>query len=332
MSDAPRIGDSFDLNRAFGDGFLAIRVAAAPLWLGGLLASISDGCGGGWPGRLSGLPKLPDRNQLLAAQSDQVARQLLELLERGPGLRWVIGMVLAFALIALLIGLLLFAFHCWLATGFIRLQVNVLEHASDDVGPLFSGKDRFWSMLGFKLVAGLATTAAAIVAAWPGAACAIAGAVTHRPALVIGGVGLALGLALPAIVYVALGVYLGELAVALEGASPMHALRRSFALARGHRLQLFGFALVCALVRLASLGGFFLCCIGVLATVPLGRALTEFAKTESFLLFTRGHEHTSGWALWRRRLVQQGIEPEAPVQGWGEAPGQPPREPPDVPS
>jgi uncharacterized membrane protein (Fun14 family) len=328
MPERDPMSDAFGLNRALTNGMLALRVAAMPLWLGGLLMSISDGCGS-LPMNLPSWPKGDHRSAAWLTSPPKLASGWLDALDRGQMLGWALGLMIALVLTGVLVGLLLLALNCWAQTGFIRLHRNILEHASDELAPLFSGKDRFWSMLGYKLLAGFSTTAAAIVAAWPGALIAYVGYAGHHDRLMIGGFGLMLLLAVPALVYVALGAYLGELSVVLEGASPAHALRRAFALARGNRWPLLLFAAGCGVLQLASVGGLLLCCVGVLATVPLARALCGFAKTESFLLLTRGHEQAAGWKLWQRQAADAGAT--SPVQGWGEPPGKPPPEPPQQP-
>jgi hypothetical protein len=224
---------------------------------------------------------------------------------------WVIGLVIAAVLVALLIGLALFALNSWLTTGFYRLHMNILEHASDELGPLFSGKDRFWAMAGYKALASLLLWATAAAAIWPGALLAYYGYARDRNTLMIGGFGAMVILAVPALVYVALGVYLGEHAVALDGAKPVDALRRAWALARGNRMPLLGFGIVCLLVQFVSLAGLVLCCVGVLATVPFGRSLVGFAKTEGYLLFTRGSAQTASWRLWHKQAQEDGLPPAA---------------------
>lgn len=326
MSERHAIGDAFNLNRAITNAIFALRVAALPLWLGGLLMSISDGCGGGLPLHLPSWPKGQQRAAAWLTSPPTLGSGWLDELDRGRSLGWLLGLMIAFVLAGLLIGIALLALNCWVQTGFIRLHLNVLQHASAEVAPLFSGKDRFWSMLGFKLLGGFSTTAAAIVAAWPGALVAYIGYASHREALMIAGFGAMLSLGLPALVYVGLGTYVGELAVALEAASPVHALRRAFSLARGNRWPLLLFSFGCGVLQVASVGGLLLCCVGALASVPLARALCSFAKTESFLLLTRGREQTGGWQLWQRTAAQAGVT--GPVQGWGEPPGQAPPEPP----
>jgi hypothetical protein len=289
------IGDSFAVRRSIGDGFLAIRTALGPMWIAGLLMSISD-CGGGG-GDFGDLGELIDRGDENASALFAQGAAGGELVELAG---WVIGLVIAFVLVALLVGLLLFALNSWLTTGFYRLHVNILEHASDDLGPLFSGKDRFWAMAGYKALAGLLLWATAVAAIWPGALLAYYGYARDRNTLMIGGFGAMVILAVPALVYVALGVYLGEHVVALDRATPVEALRRAWALARGNRMPLLGFGIVCMLVQFVSVAGIVLCCVGVLATVPFGRSLVGFAKTEGYLLFTRGSAQTASWRLWHK--------------------------------
>jgi hypothetical protein len=324
------IGDAFSIRRSIGNGFLALRTAAAPMWLAGLLMSIAECNGGG--GDLADLADIGDDDDDTASFFGLPARGLAFLAhvparvaagaEDVELTAWVIGAVMAVVLGALLIGLLLFALACWLQTGFVRLHVNILEHASDELAPLFSGKDRFWPMAGFKSLAALALLSTFVVSVWPGALLAYFGYARGDNTLMIGGIGAMVILAVPALVYIGLGLYLGELVVALDGATPVHALRRGWALARGNRLPLLGFAVVCALVQFVSLAGLLLCCIGILATVPFARSLTGFAKTESYLLFTRGAAQTAQWRLWHKQAEE---DRPGPVEGWG---GPPPQAPP----
>jgi hypothetical protein len=324
------IGDSFSIHRSISHGFLALRTAAGPMWLAGMLLSISDGCNGG-SGDLIDLADLGDDDDnasslfaLPARASAFLAHGFARVGAPAEGFElvgWIIGAALAFVLAVLLIGAMLFALNCWLQTGFVRLHVSILERASDELGPLFSGKDRFWHMAGYKALAGLALWATVLVAVWPGALLAYYGYARDQNTLLIGGLGAMVIVALPAVIYVALGMYLGELVVALDGATPVHALRRSWALARGNRMPLLGFGFVCALVQFVSLAGLLLCCVGVLATVPFGRSLVGFAKTESYLLFTRGPAQTAGFALWRRQAEE---DRPTKVEGWGGPPPMPP--------
>jgi hypothetical protein len=283
-SDHP-VAPAFEIRRAVVHGAAALRIALAPLWLGGLLASLTLDVPSGlqWSA-----PQIPEGD-----------------LELEPTLvALMAGVMVVAVVIGLVAWMLLFALGAWVQTGFIRLHVAVLERTSDELAPLFSGRDRFWPMAGYKLLAGTAVGAAAIAAAWPGALLALIGWRGGGGTLQTAGVGLAIIAAVPAALYVGLGAYLGEHVVALEGLGPVQALRRSFRLAHGNRFTLFFFAGACLLIELTSLAGVLLCLLGVLLTVPLARAMTGFAKTEGFLLCTRGFGAAAGWRMWQREAEE----------------------------
>ncbi|MDH5670855.1 MAG: hypothetical protein OEZ06_01840 [Myxococcales bacterium] len=313
-------GEAFSLRRSLGDGIKAVRLAPGPMWLGGLLMTISDGCNGASPPTdLDGL--LETEGQLLGLPL-QVAQGLVASVVGVPssftdGLgdmaAWVVGFVVVFVLFGLAIVLGLFALNSWLQTGFVRMHVEILERRSDDLTPLFSGRDRFWAMAGYKALSSLVLTGALLSVAWPGLALAAYGAMGDDRTLLVAGAGMAAIFGLPAVVYAALGTFLGELVVALEGEAPMRALRRSFALAHGNRMTLLWFSLVCAVVQMLSLAGLLLCCVGVLATLPFAVSITEFAKTEAFLLYTRGTKAAEGFALWDPDPLPPAQAPEAPA-------------------
>jgi hypothetical protein len=67
--------------------------------------------------------------------------------------------------------------------------------------------------------------------------------------------------------------------------------------------------------------------VGALATIPLGRSLVGFAKTESFLLFTRGYAQTQEWQLWQRKAQENA----PPLPGPPAPPAAPPQQPPAGP-
>ncbi len=315
--------EAFDLQRALSHALAAVRLATGPMWVGGVLMSVSDGCGGGVPANLSSLLKggQHGRSNAWLTSAPAGARGVLDALGHNHMLGWVLGLIVAAVLAGLLIGIALFGLNCWVSTGFVRLHVHILEHAGEELAPLFTGRDRFWAMAGFKLLQTFSVTAAGIVAAWPGALLAYAGYAKHNNTLLIGGIGCMIILALPALIYVALGAYLGELAVVLETAPPVQALRRAWGLASGNRFPLMLFGFVCGLLQFVSVFGVILCCVGVLATVPLARALVGFAKTESYLLLTRDRAQSAGWKLWQKLADEDRVEP---VEGWGLPPGQPP--------
>jgi hypothetical protein len=326
MAEYHPIGRSFAPGRAIDNGMAAVRLALGPMWLAGLLMGISDGCN--MPTQFPSLPigdkddasswlRIPDVDgwRMAATGASPFSPEMLG---------WIVGIAAVVVVVALTVGIALFAFGAWVHTGFIRLHVNILEHASDAVAPLFSGKDRFWVMAGWKLVAGFSVSAAVLVAAWPGALVAYVGYARESQTMLVAGVAAMAIVALPVVVFVALGVYLGDCVVALENVGPIAALRRAWALARGNRFALFWFAFVCFAVQLVGALGIVLCCVGIVFTMPLAIALTGFAKTESFLLFTRGIASGANWSLWQRRAGGGGATgsggARGPMPGWEREP------------
>lgn len=326
MSEHHPIGRAFAPGRGIDNGMAAVRLALGPMWLAGILMGISDGCNvpTQFPSLPSGDPKdssswlrLGDADawRVAATGGSSISPEMLG---------WIVGIAAVAVLVGITVGAALFCFGSWVHTGFIRLHVNILEHASDAVAPLFSGKDRFWAMAGWKLVSGFALSAAFLVSAWPGALVAYVGYARDSDTMLVAGAVVGLLVALPVTAFVAFGGYLGDCAVVLEGASPVEALRRSWSLARGNRFALFWFALVCLAVQMVGALGILVCCVGIVFTMPLAIALTGFAKTESFLVFTRGSAPSANWSLWQRRgggsrtggVGASGAAAREPMRGW----------------
>ena len=93
---------------------------------------------------------------------------------------------------------------------------------------------------------------------------------------------------LPFFIYVALGLSLIPLAVAVERMTPIAAFSRSWELVRGNRMQLFVFYLVTGIFTLL---GLLACCIGVLFT----GALAQAATVDAYLRLVRASEDQAGW-------------------------------------
>ena len=188
---------------------------------------------------------------------------------------------LAVAVMVLVFSFIGFLIRSWLHTGWIRLHRNLVVTGEATVGTLFSGADAFGRMAGWKVMQAVNVLGTLAAACLPGA---ILGAVAwygdQHEVAVGGGAILAALIAIPAMVYVGLGLALGEHAVALEGLGPMGALDRAWELADGHRGALF---IYFAATGLFTLLGIFFCCIGVWWT----KAIVDVGTTESFLLATR---------------------------------------------
>ena len=138
------------------------------------------------------------------------------------------------------------------------------------------------------------------LAAAPGGGALLYGAVIEEDTImIVGGVVLLLFL-LPALLYVWLGLALGEHAVVFEELGPMDALDRTWSLARGRRMDLFLLLLIFGLFKVAALiAGLLMCCVGVLVTLPFAYSMGAVALSEGFLLLTRTPEETGAWAIWK---------------------------------
>lgn len=173
------------------------------------------------------------------------------------------------------LGLLFWLAGCQLLIGLASAVQAAARGERERFALLFEPRERFLAML----LARLGKWLAWLVASLPFGVM-IGGPIAVGEALDLEGLGIAIGVLgglayLPLWVYLVLGLLLVEEAVAFEGRDPVAAFRRSFELARGHRLQLLLYALV---MLVLSLGGFCLCLIGIFLTGPW----TRLAWHESF--------------------------------------------------
>ncbi len=286
-ADSYNIPDAFEIGRSFSHGLAALQRAALPLLLGGLIMSCTEGNGGG-NFNPSGLEEL---------QNMEGMEGLRDVSLDNPEFVTIMVVVAA---VALILFALLFALRCWIHPGYIRLHEAAITAGEGGFGELFSGGDRLLSIAGWKLLRALIGAGVFAVAGLPGIGLLIAGAAGEEsPALLAAGVLLLLLLAVPASIYVSLGLTMGELAITLEGRGVLDALERSWSLARGRRLSLLIFFVVFGIAQfIAAIVGICLLCVGALVTVPAMRSIYEVAFTEGFMLITRGEEAGRGWAIW----------------------------------
>lgn len=285
------VSDAFDIGRGFSHGLAALQRSALPLLVGGLIMSCTEGGGGG------------------GGSMDPSGFEDLQNMEGMEGLKDIsldnpefVAILLVVAAILVVVALFVFALRCWIHPGYIRLQQAAIVAGEGTFGDLFSGGDRFFAIAGWKILKALVGMGVFMVAGLPGIGLIIAGAAgggDPNAGLLAGGVLLLLLLALPAMIYVGLGLTMGELAVTIEGRGALEALERSWSLARGRRLHLLLFFIVFGIAQfIAAIVGICLLCIGALVTVPAMRSIYEVAFTEGFLLITQGEESSRSWAIW----------------------------------
>jgi hypothetical protein len=167
----------------------------------------------------------------------------------------------------------------WLTGGILEMHRELLMDGRSSIGMIFGGGSHLKNVAVYKLLVGFLTAALFLVLGAPAIAAGVYGAIEESvPALVVAGL-YAFMFLFPVAIYVGLGTLLGERAVVLEGLGPTDALRRSWSLASGNRLQLFWFSFV---MGLANFAGLLMCCIGLIPA----RGISEYAITEAFLLAT----------------------------------------------
>lgn len=269
------ISAAFSLSRAISHGWEALKREPIGLLLGSFLLAITDsgansngnfnsgGSGGGDP---------------LGGAEDAFS---------DPA---VLGLMAFTFGCACILGIGFWLARSFLTPGYFQLHQKILVEGSGSPGVLFSGRAQFKGMALWKLLKGVISLGVAMVALSPGAALGIIGVTNNQPALMITGAILAAVITTPVMIYVGLGLALGDHAVALDDLGPMDGLERSWDMARGNRLSLFGYFFVLGFFNLLGLCA---CCVGAVATKAIG----DFGTTEAYLLSTR-----DGWEDWA--LVQ----------------------------
>jgi hypothetical protein len=246
--------DAYDPIRALQSAWKLIGRAPAPLIVGGLLlAFFGDGP---WA-----MFRLEDH--------------------RSVDLLWF---VLGVGLCCGIAGLLLTS---WLSVGLALSTEKALVHGSARFEDLFESKGRFFDMVLTRVLLWLIGVAMALPLVLLALFAAIGGEALDVPdgliALAVFG---AVVVWLPLFVYVTLGVSLAVQAVAIEGAKPTEALRRSWTIASGNRLRLLVYWLA---LWIFALIGLCFCCVGILFT----DALTLIAANESYVQLVRGGQPAS---------------------------------------
>jgi hypothetical protein len=285
------VSRAFDIGRALSHGWAGVKRQPVGLLLGSLLLTLTEGGGGGGNpggGKLEWGDDSPDPGSssldLLRDGARGAFGDAFDLHTAGGiGLALVALVCVAFCLAAVL------SFRCWILSGYIRTQRDLVIRGEAGAGTLFSGGPDvvrlvLWKLLSVALVLGVVAVAA--IPALVGGGAAYLAQAGETTIAVIAGTALFV-FVVPTMIYVGLGLALGDQAVVVDGFGPVAALDRSWSLARGNRLSLFAFFLVTGLFRLS---GFLLCCVGIVLT----RAMADMGVTESYMLATQSD--TEGWA------------------------------------
>jgi hypothetical protein len=280
--------EAFQIPRAVGHGWEAVRAAPLPLLLGALLVQCTESGSGGGSNALNtsetttggggGAGEGPDLHSILEQFSSMT-----------------VGVIVGIVACLVVVAILLFAARCWIRPGYTRLQVEVLTTGKGSAGALFRAGDVFWKMVRWRLLRTFVVTGTMMVAILPGGLLVLLAWPQRHMALVVAGGALAAVVVLPVLLYVSFGLYFGDYCVALDRAGAMEALERSWDLAKGNRWSLLLFT---GVLGLFSISGFLLCCIGVILT----RCISETGATEAWLLFT--HDEAETAQMWSIRSFQ----------------------------
>ncbi len=283
---AIEFSQAFDPFRALKAGIHALKTEPAPVFVGGLLLFLVQSCQGAGnqvPNPSSGGSSWDSGDDPFSSGGNPFE-----------------GMDEAMLVVALImvgvgccIGLFVFAAQSFLQPGMYRVGERMTIDGTAGIDVLFSGKDVWLSMMGYKLLTGVIGLGIFTVFASPGGL-VIAGAVVARDGgspntalLVLGGL-LILALVLPALIYVMLGLGLGSVAISLDRLGTMEALDRSWSLAKGNRFRLFVFGLVNGIFAgVAAFVGMLACCVGILATGPAATGVVFCAQANAWLMLTR---------------------------------------------
>ncbi len=252
--------DAFNPFRALRHGVAALKRDPPTVLVGGLLLMIMSSCQGG-----GGNFRMPSDGGGMSKEMAAVA--------------------LGAALVGCCIGLAVFLARGFIEPGIWRAGARITEEGVGGMDTLFSGKDAWLSMLGYMLIRTLIGLGVFIVTALPGglllglAFYKGGGGEPNLPLAIAGGA-LMLLIVAPVMIYVQLGLQLGNLAVAIDDCKAMEALDRSWNLARGNRLQLLVFDIVNGLLVFV---GFLACCIGAIPAY----GVVFSATSNAYLLHTR---------------------------------------------
>jgi hypothetical protein len=284
-----RLTQAFDVGRCLQWGWEAFKGAGLTLWLGGFLMNCTSGGGGGGSGYTPSTDdtnpgELPDLSQWVPDFSDPM----------------VIGITVGVVVMVMVLILVVTAIQAWLEPGWIKAQLSSLERGEAGADILFSGGSHFGPMFRWKLLTMAIRFGVGAVVFAPSMVLAAAAVMEESIGMGLGAGGLAVVLAVPAFIWLNLGLVMGAHAVVLDGVDAGEALERSWSLAKGNRLTLFFVLFAYGVVKIvATVAGLMMLCVGVFLTGPAGRALTDVAFTAGYLRTTRGLEVSEDWAVAR---------------------------------
>lgn len=273
-----RFADAFDPFRALRHGMEGFKREPVPVVVAGFLMFLLDAC----QGQGSNFSPPQGGDEPWSGDDPFGGSDPFGGMDETMAL-----LFLGLACFGLCFALVVFVVKAWIEPGAWRVGARLTEDGTTGMDVLFSGKDAWLPMLGYKLLSFVVNLGTFVVAAAPGGLLLALGAMSamegggdpNIPLLIVGGTLIVL-LAVPASMYVLLGLQLGNLAISLDAMGTMAALDHSWGLAKGNRLRLLWFNIVNFFVGLL---GLLLCCVGAIPA----RGLILCATSNAYLVHTR---------------------------------------------
>jgi len=260
---------AFDPFRAARHGIASLKLEPTPVIAGGFLMFALKACQGGGSGRF------PSSTGGSGAD--------------GIG----IALMLALAGVGMCMAIAVMAARAFIEPGTYRVGERLTVDGACGLDTLFSGKDVWLSMIGYGLLRGLIMLGVLVVTLLPGGllvGLAFFTANGGDPSIPLVAAGALIGtlLAVPTIIFVALGLQLGSYAISIDRMAAMEALDFSWTKAKGNRLSLLWFDLITGAANLAAVSlGVMTCCVGLLVTMPVTAGVIFCAQANAYLMLTR---------------------------------------------
>jgi hypothetical protein len=200
------------------------------------------------------------------------------------------------SLLQLGLTLILFPVQWLLVTGGLIAIANYMRTDELSIRPVYASlRETLWVMV-YRILISLAMMAILVLATLPVAV--IAGGLVYAESFVAAAVVGLVGAICLFVVYlwVYIPLTLGTLAVALDGAGPLEAMRIGWVAGSGSRATLFVFGLVFLLLLLA---GMCLFCVG---QIPVF-ALFMGGVAPAWLLYARSEEELAEWPFFQRHSL-----------------------------
>ncbi len=222
-----QVSQAFDIGRAISHGWSGVKRQPVGLLLGSLLLTITEGGGGGGGNPMGGKydwGEWGSDHKSTAMPTDLWGERLQGALGDALDLHTAGGIAAALVgLFCLLICVtLVVVFRCWIEAGYLRTQRDLVITGAASAGTLFSGAADLGRLLLWKLLRVTVGLGVFTVAALPAIVCGLIAYLLHaekNTILILVGI-VAFVCVVPTLIYVGIGLALGDRAVVIDGLGP----------------------------------------------------------------------------------------------------------------